>query len=744
MRFRLSILIFVVAINTSAQSPVFNQVNFSKDYAFNSIIQDDYGFLWLGCTSGLLFYNGYEDYLLEPDLITGPVLSIQQHNDTLYAGSDNGYLYLVDLKMRKVIDSIVLNIESKISAVVVRSDELFIATYGDGLYVYNKQTQNISPLSLDLSSRHIYEMVELGKSEQIAIASDRGIDLYNTSTGEIQTIENLPDIIITNLVFESPDLLWASSYDKSIFSVNLDNHQIQDYPFDRSQKVNEFIIHKGKKLACTSTGVIYLDQDNIWRNYLGQDNISEYSATMVDQENNIWIVGKENPLWKASLYFNVLHDVDVKDIQALGFNNNELLIGHISGLSCLNLAKKSMKMILDKNITCISVYNKTAAIGTFSNGIYFLNEHNQKIGSIQVKDGLIDDSILDLCFLDNNTLLVSSLSGTMQIGLDHRPHQVSANRFSSLHDSLGYSYIMDIYSAKDAVFLGKDKAGFSTIKDDDLISFRFLNDNKTKLGSINSIAESEDGSMWLSSSRLGLLNYESDSLRQIKTIQLDDEAYTSIIPVDRNNLLLIRASSIDLFDVEKEHIMYFNEEAGLIPKEAFINNFAYGENEVWFVHHDKIYSFQPPSDHQKIHPTTSLDLIEVNLRPISPMHNCFRQSENNFKFNFTGGWLTDPSKLSYAYYLEGFDEQWRETKDRSVSYPHLPPGDYVFHVKAAENKYFSDEPISSYTFKIHQSFYNSAWFYFIILVLSGLLIRFPDIAGSKRERTKIPFSTKTN
>jgi hypothetical protein len=43
-----------------------------------------------------------------------------------------------------------------------------------------------------------------------------------------------------------------------------------------------------------------------------------------------------------------------------------------------------------------------------------------------------------------------------------------------------------------------------------------------------------------------------------------------------------------------------------------------------------------------------------------------------------------PSPVRYLYRLEGYDENWRETDNRSASYSGLPDGSYVFCVRARD------------------------------------------------------------
>jgi len=60
---------------------------------------------------------------------------------------------------------------------------------------------------------------------------------------------------------------------------------------------------------------------------------------------------------------------------------------------------------------------------------------------------------------------------------------------------------------------------------------------------------------------------------------------------------------------------------------------------------------------------------------------------NNFTIEFSAMEMTAPEKNRYQYTLEGYNSTWVETdrKHREATYTNLPPGDYVFKVKASNN-----------------------------------------------------------
>jgi len=63
-------------------------------------------------------------------------------------------------------------------------------------------------------------------------------------------------------------------------------------------------------------------------------------------------------------------------------------------------------------------------------------------------------------------------------------------------------------------------------------------------------------------------------------------------------------------------------------------------------------------------------------------------------FEYQGGSLRTPwNRVVYAYRLDGYDGEWRWTRQPRVEYTNLPRGEYVFRVKAVDQDLlYSDEP----------------------------------------------------
>lgn len=87
-------------------------------------------------------------------------------------------------------------------------------------------------------------------------------------------------------------------------------------------------------------------------------------------------------------------------------------------------------------------------------------------------------------------------------------------------------------------------------------------------------------------------------------------------------------------------------------------------------------------------------------------------TQNSVSFEFAALHFSNPSKNQYAYMLEGFDKEWIYTKGnlRFASYTNIPPGEYVFKVKAANNDGVWQEQPAQLALIITPPYWQTWWF----------------------------------
>jgi len=103
----------------------------------------------------------------------------------------------------------------------------------------------------------------------------------------------------------------------------------------------------------------------------------------------------------------------------------------------------------------------------------------------------------------------------------------------------------------------------------------------------------------------------------------------------------------------------------------------------------------------------------------------FSYDQNHVSFSFAALQFARPHLNRYQVRLEGFEEQWRSLGAATdVSYPNLPQGDYVFHVRAAGPNGRWRAESTSIAFHIQTPYWLTWWFRIgtLVVVVAGALL----------------------
>ena len=93
-----------------------------------------------------------------------------------------------------------------------------------------------------------------------------------------------------------------------------------------------------------------------------------------------------------------------------------------------------------------------------------------------------------------------------------------------------------------------------------------------------------------------------------------------------------------------------------------------------------------------------------------------------FAFDYAALSFSAPDKVRFRYQLKGFDHTWIDAgSQRSAYYTNLPPGRYTFRVMACNNDGFWSAAPASLSFRLQPYFYQTFWFYVLLLLAIGLL-----------------------
>jgi signal transduction histidine kinase/ligand-binding sensor domain-containing protein len=118
--------------------------------------------------------------------------------------------------------------------------------------------------------------------------------------------------------------------------------------------------------------------------------------------------------------------------------------------------------------------------------------------------------------------------------------------------------------------------------------------------------------------------------------------------------------------------------------------------------------------------------------------------QNNISIEFMALHYSNPAKNKCAYILENYDDEWREVGNQHVaSYPMLPPGEYIFRVKAANNNGVWNELGTSVKIIINPPWWKTRWAYALYFLIFALAIFAADryfrnrVIQKERERNRV-------
>jgi ligand-binding sensor domain-containing protein/two-component sensor histidine kinase len=122
----------------------------------------------------------------------------------------------------------------------------------------------------------------------------------------------------------------------------------------------------------------------------------------------------------------------------------------------------------------------------------------------------------------------------------------------------------------------------------------------------------------------------------------------------------------------------------------------------------------------------------------------FPPGQGRLQFDYTGLSLLAPEKVRFRYRLEGFDNEWVEAGARRTAfYTNIPPGNYTFRVRAANNDGVWSETGAAFPFRLRPHYYQTLWFYTLVLATLGFAgygvhrYRLARVLELERIRTRI-------
>ncbi len=737
---------FFFLLSAKAQEPFFIQhdiSDFNAGSSINVIIQDHQCMIWLGSDDGLSRYDGTRGIyvpLLEMDTQFGISALFEDKDHRIWIGTTSGRIFVMD-KFRKVKEFLVEEGSPKVSVTAICQDptgNIWFATYGEGAYVYTGSRLFNFNDEDGITGEDVYDMV-CTPDGQVWMGTDNGITIcsFEEEKKSIRTLglkDGLPDQIVTTLLAGADGSVWIGTFEFGVVyysSTTKNIHRL--FEPDGLDEITAFTLFDSDELwiGTRSSGVWRYNfelksQEKIHAS--NQSKQGQVNGLLTDVEGNIWIIMDGGRLMSGFRPFESIQ-LDIPEIQALYCDANEgLWIGTQEGLFRIekNIANPAVAIrILPQwslNITSIVAddYNHLW-IGTLDNGLFVYEMSSgvvKHIGSLVGKGG---NTIMSMA-VSKNKIWVSTLEGIVSYPRNSNIFKKGSDEFQLLNDPWpsNLHFIFQVFvDQQDRVWFASDGNGVFRLDGDQ--AEHFLGDSLIQLKTVYSICEDQRGHIWFNTPDQGLIEFDG---KQYTSFGLKEGIgslnIAGINLLGMGSLLITNENGLTLFDPESHHAMYYGEEIGIRSFEPGLNaNSISQKGHIYTSGRNVIFKRYATQHNLSIHPMTQLTAITIFDKEVDMSNDSqFTYNQNYISFNYVGLWYTSPSAVKYLYKLDGYDRQWKESKDTEASYSNLAPGHYTFSVKASENNSFLDEPTATYSFTIAKPFWQKFWFVALLLLSS--------------------------
>lgn len=662
-------------------------------------VEDSKGILWFASERGLSSYNYstkefnnyYDDSLLAINRDNMSIVTNVLKDNLIYCGTFNGSVYKFDISTKKFTEIVspktINNVE--VSSLGIDNNFLWIATLTRGLLRYNLSTTELKSYSIEkknINENSIFK-VNTQKEDEVYLATRSGLYKYDEKNDRFEKIELVSEnsslgdsFVVSHILFDRTNNLWLGSDPNGLLKVSSYKNNFK-YLTRTANDPNSF----------PNKTVITFEE-----NLNGDLYIGTFGGGLVKYDKDFnklktFQKGKGKGQSLASNNILKLHRT----------SDQKLLIAHLyNGISILDLnTDKVLGNITYENNPLnfvVDFYEESDNIiwmASFQSGLYRYDPKSEKIQKISYADSTILSDEAGIVALnedqEGNILIGSRSKGVLYV--DKNDNLIKVFPKTELQE---LERIMCITKdSRDNYWFASTNLGVIKYDPTEKTLEYFLNDFETYL-TVYGILEDENQNMWVSTSNgLYLINPISGEIKQ----------YTV------HDGLINNEFNQNAFYKSKNNLLFFGGIEGL----TFFNPNSFTELD----RNEKVVlrSFKLMNKVVKPGPSSQLSKsIELTDQII------LNHDDQFFEVEFAAVNAQAPSKIRYAYKMEGFDDHWFfiNSDRRFATYTNLSPGEYRFLVTTSEKGEPVKDNIRNLAIIIEPAFWQTWWFYLLLTVVT--------------------------
>jgi len=146
------------------------------------------------------------------------------------------------------------------------------------------------------------------------------------------------------------------------------------------------------------------------------------------------------------------------------------------------------------------------------------------------------------------------------------------------------------------------------------------------------------------------------------------------------------------------------------------------DGSLWFATRKGAVQIDPKSfQRNELPPPVLIESVVIDQETVAGnQHITLSPGKDKIEFHYTALSFVVPERVLFRYKLEGYDHDWVDAGTRRIAYyTNLSPGEYRFRVRACNNDGLWNQTGASVAFELKPYFYQSLWFYGLVLVAIG-------------------------
>ena len=683
--------------------------------AFQTMSVSEKGYLFLVGNDQVYLFDGNDADPLDIDftLPFKELNNLQERNGNLYLISNS---QLLKYSNEKPI------IKEKINDFIFIEEEIYLAT-DSGIKVYNQSTNIIyRPENLESLSQFIAnDLYHSGNS--VLIATNRGLYQYNLRQDRLIDISTSSNYDLKEIDVAYDNTVWSYDGNGSIYNIDLKTRRTEVYK-NEGYRFTTLNIDSSDQIwfGSSNRGILkYETENDLWK-------AIDYSSGLIDNRVLKIVVDPWGETWIATADLSLSKYID-KDYELLNVYNGlpsddvsaitggESLLVSIGNQGIYQYIDGRFESVLKQNIRSEAIVRDSNSlwIGTSGDGVVYLTDNESTVFSTNA--GLPGNWIHRLAIDSSGSIWIATPSQ----GLAKLSHRDSLGFRIEVYD--GSKGIKDLnitclsVHSSGALYYGTEfgNAGWIDIESSHNIALDNLITTE-----ISDITEGTDGMIYFATLGSGIVSYSKNGTVE-KLANFPDKIKS------------IAFHDGELFAANDRGV--YTSETRFTVTDGFPSNNVIKSGMVVFSHRLYIGTANGVvsigslgSGTPSIQPMVYFENILVNYNSVllnsatSEEGLVIKHNESPVSFEYKGVNLHSSRDLEYSYLLQGKDKFWSPWNENdNANYIDLGPGNYTFKVKARSDNEMESSAIS-FDFTIKGPFYNRWWFIALIGLLLSLIV----------------------